>query len=137
MSLFLNFEAIPEIQKFIEFSKAKKIGNLTTQLNQLCLMWTWIKESARSELVETQRPIMWTMEHIKYILPKIDERQIGRYNYIQALRQFFRSANKNELLNEPLLAAKRKDQRLSARPFEILKTASRRMNMPRRLGRFC
>lgn len=108
-----EFEAIPEIQKFIEYSRAKPIGerNLKNQLSQLARMWTWIRESGKPELVETQRPIMWTMEHIKYILPKIDEQQIGRYNYIQALRQFFKSCKKNELLNEPLLVAKRKDQR--------------------------
>jgi integrase len=108
-----EFKAIPEIHRFIEFSKAKRIKdrNLKNQLSQLCRMWNWIRESERTDLIETQRPILWEMKHVQYVLPKIDELQIGRYNYIQALRHFFKSANKDELLKEPLLAAKRKDQR--------------------------
>ncbi len=74
-------------------------------------MWTWIRESGKQELIETQRPILWDMNHMKYVLPKVDELQVGRYNYIQSLRQFFKSTNKDELLKEPLLAAKRKNQR--------------------------
>ena len=108
-----KFEAIPEIQEFEKYNIAKKLTKKTIGRYKQILfgMWQWMKESGDSELVQTQRPILWTVKHIQYILPKIDEKGIARYHPIQALRQFFESCRRYEMLKEPLLKARRKDMR--------------------------
>jgi integrase len=105
-----EFETIPEIKAFIEYSKAKHVKyNRSTAL--LCRIWAWIRESGKPELVQTQRPMLWTIKHVQYILPKIDELQVNRYEWIQALRRFFESCHKYDMLKETLLKARRKDMR--------------------------
>lgn len=108
-----EFEAIPEIQEFEKYNLAKKIIKKTIARHKQILfdMWQWIKESGDSELVQTQRPILWSIKHIQQILPKIDEKGIARYQPIQALRQFFESCRRYDMLKEPLLKARRKDMR--------------------------
>jgi len=107
-----DFANIPEIQAFVEYCKAKKMKHKTMRrsFNELCQMWTWIKESGDPELVETQRPIVWNIKHVQYVLVKVDQ-QSGRYSWIQALRAFFCSCNRFDMLNQTFLKARRKDMR--------------------------
>jgi len=116
-----QFEAIPEIQEFEKYDLAKKVIKKTIARHTkiLCDMWQWIKESGDPELVQAQRPILWSIKHIQYVLPKIDEKGIGRYQPIQALRQFFESCRRFDMLKEPLLKARRKDMRNPKGPRRI------------------
>lgn len=105
-----QFEAIPELQSFIGYMESKKVKyhDFILQLNQ---MWTWIRESNIPSLVQTQRPALWDTPHIEYILKKIHEREVATYKWKQALRRFFESQGRLELLKKPLLTARVQDMR--------------------------
>ena len=107
-----EFSDIPEIQEFLEYCKGK-IKPTTTQKhkNRLFRMWNWIKDSGRPELIQLQRPAVWTTKHIDYILVKIDEQRISRYIWVQALRTFFKSMKRLDMLTETQLKARRRDMR--------------------------
>lgn len=105
-----EFEIIPEIQSFIKHQQAKQV-KFKGYVNILRRMWTMIRESGNQKLVETQRPAIWGVEHMKFILVKMDELHISKYTWKQALRRFFESMGQSEILKNPLLTASRKDMR--------------------------
>lgn len=107
-----SFEAIPEIAEFIDYCKGK-IKNETVRsfTSQLFQMWTWIRESDKPELIQLQRPAVWTIKHVDYILVKIDEKRISRYKWVQALRSLFKSMKRLDMLTETSLKARRRDMR--------------------------
>jgi hypothetical protein len=107
-----QFLEIPEIKAFAEYLKGK-VKPRSIRLHTSCLfrMWTWIRESGNPELVQLQRPAVWTTKHIDYIRNKIDEQKISRYGWIQSLRSFFKSMKRNDMLNEDQLKARRRDMR--------------------------
>ena len=107
-----DFAAIPEMQDFLEYYKGKtKALTAHNHFNLLFRMWQWIKDSGKPELVQLQRPAVWTIKHIDYILVKIDEQRISRYTWIQALRCFFKSIKRLDMLTETSLKARRRDMR--------------------------
>jgi integrase len=114
-----EFEAIPEIKDFVEYCKGKKIIHFQKLKNRLFRMWQWIRESQQPKLIETQRPFLWNIKHVQYVLPKVDELKFARYGHIQALRTFFESARRHDMLKETLLAARRKDLRSPKGPKRI------------------
>jgi integrase len=105
-----NFSEIPEIKAFIEYQKAKGVQSLP-HIQRLFRMWTWIKDSGKNDLVESQRPIIWTDAHIQHIRIKLDEEHIAIYSWIQTLRHFFLSAKRPNMLQNILLKARRRDMR--------------------------
>lgn len=107
-----EFEEIPEIKDFTEYCKGKVKTTTTEQLtSKLLRMWQWIRNSEKPELVQLQRPAVWTTKHVDYILIKIDEQKVARYTWVQALRSFFKSMKRNDMLNESQLKARRRDMR--------------------------
>jgi hypothetical protein len=106
-----DFEAIPEIQQYLAYSKAKYLGhdNVSQTFNRLKRMWTWVKENP--EFADSQRPIMWQEKHLVFILGKIEKLNIARYHDIQALRRLFEANKRNDMLKNLLLRAKAKDLR--------------------------
>jgi len=102
------FEDIPEIQDFIAYQKAKGV-KYKALLNRLKYIWEWVRENP--QLARKQRPILWDTDIVKFALAKVDELQITRYIWIQALRQFFKSCGKHRLCEDPLLRAKAKHLR--------------------------
>jgi hypothetical protein len=103
-----DFASIPEVQKFIDYQKAKG-AEYARHVQRLFRMWTWIKE--KPELAATQRPISWTDEHVQHIRIKIDEEHVAKYSWIQTLRHFFLSAKRPDMLQNILLKARRRDMR--------------------------
>jgi len=105
-----EFELIPEIQQFIEYERdVKQKRSWKAELNKLRTMWTWIKEDP--ELKQIQRPALWDERHIILILKKLKEKNVGLYQWKQALRRFFESQKNFELMKNPLIRASRKDMR--------------------------
>lgn len=107
---------IPEIRKFIEYQKAKKVG-WKPIVNKLKRYWLFL---------DKKRPSMWTIDDVQLILSRLssinkeDNKQklliprmksIAIYDQKQAFRRFFESQSKRELLDHPLLKARRKDMR--------------------------
>lgn len=108
-----NFDKIPEIQSMDEFLSARGVIKSTRQhiQRQLFRMWSWVRESGNDALIQTQRPALWDIEHIQYILSRITEMRIARYSWVQALRRLFESQRRDSLLKHNLLRARRKDMR--------------------------
>lgn len=106
------FAAIPEIRSFLEYCKGKiKPGTQKDYQSKLFRMWTWIRDSEKPELLQLQRPAIWTLKHVDYILTRIDEQKVARYGWVQALRCFFRSIKRLDVLSETSLKARRRDMR--------------------------
>ncbi len=103
-----HFDKIPEIQTFIEFQKAKG-AKWKAPTRKLERMWQWVRESPK--LSQKQRPIMWDIQVVKLILSKVNDLKISKYQWVQALRQFFHSQERYKMVKDPLLRARRKDQR--------------------------
>ena len=103
-----EFEAIPEIQKFIEYqaSKGAKHKNWLRLLHQY---WTWIRED--EGLSQLQRPALWDERHIKVILKNLRKMEIALYGPKQALRRFFESQGNYPMQKHVLIKAKRSDMR--------------------------
>lgn len=106
-----DFNAIPEIANMIEYLKGKHVKHTKSIVQMLQRMWQWIRESGKPNLVQTQRPILWDVEHIQFILIKIDELKISRYHPIQALRRLYEGMGRHDMLQHTLLRARRKDMR--------------------------
>lgn len=107
-----EFSQIPEIREFEEYCKGKmkSVGSRAFE-RKLCRCWEWIRDSGKPELVQLQRPALWTMKHVDYILVKVDEQGIARYQWVQALRSFFKSMKRLDMLTETSLKARRRDMR--------------------------
>ena len=73
------------------------------------MFWQWLRKNHR--LASKQRPVLWDIEVVQFILAKISELGVASYGYKQAFRQFFWSQNKTDLIRHPLLRARRKDMR--------------------------
>lgn len=106
-----KFEAIPEIKQFVEYLQSKRSKKISEYMNMLVRIWTWIRESNRPELVQTQRPALWDTPHIRYALKKIAELEISSYGWKQALRRLFESLERYDMLKHRLLGASAKDMR--------------------------
>ena len=106
-----EFDEIPEIQKLMIMLKRCSKPIQRSVRNRLFRMWTWIRESGKDELVESQRPQLWGNEHIDFIIAKLAELRISVYSDIQALRRLFESIGKHELLKDRRLRASAKDMR--------------------------
>lgn len=106
-----HFEEIPEIETFIEAEKAKGVKDTTREgrVRMLKQIWTWVRED--DSLARLQRPILWDIEVVRFILAKLSDMKIARYGYIQAFRQFFKSCGKYDLVKNPLLRARSKEMR--------------------------
>lgn len=120
-----DFEAIPEIQSFIDYQKSKgaKHKNWLRLLRQY---WIWIKEDP--SLTTLQRPALWDQRHIKFILKNVRKQEIALYGPKQALRRFFESQENYPMQKNVLIKAKRADMRspkgpkrkvMSFRPSEL------------------
>lgn len=103
-----QFEAIPEIQAFIDYQIAKG-AKYRDWVNRLREYWEWIKENPK--LKELQRPALWDERHIKFILKKLHEKRVALYHPKQALRRFFESQGSYALQKYVLIKAKREDMR--------------------------
>ena len=103
-----HFDKIPEIQRFIEFQKAKGVKSkpLVSKLKEF---WEIMRSEKR--LSEKQRPMLWDREVVQFLLAKIEEKHIATYGHKQALRQFFESVGKEDLRKHPLLKARKRDMR--------------------------
>jgi len=103
-----KFEAIPEIQSFIDYQKTKGASS-RKWVSLLRQYWKWIKED--HELTHLQRPALWDERHIKVILKKLHEKKVALYHPKQALRRFFESQGNHELQKHILIKARVEDMR--------------------------
>lgn len=108
-----RFEDIPEIQQFAEFLTAKGVTKrgVKRHLQKLALMWQWIRESENDVLMQNQRPALWDMEHVQYVLAKIRDKNVSMYTWIQTVRRLFEAQGRLEMLSNTLLRARRRDMR--------------------------
>ena len=106
-----HFEDIPELETFIEREKAKGVNDTTRErrVRQIKRIWEWVRENPK--LARLQRPILWDIEVVRFVLAKLSDMKISRYGYIDAFRQFFKSLGKHDLVKNPLLRARSKEMR--------------------------